>query len=93
MDSLDRRYTGHLDRRLDSTAEEKTTEGRAGREEFRVGLGFILMFELDAFLNLLVFRTHPRVIFVTMSVELGQGFQTQLIFPMVNEPTRRLEFC
>ena len=48
------------------------------------------MLEVDALLNLGELCLDPGVVLITMSVELGQGFQTFFGFAVINEPARGL---
>lgn len=88
---LNRRDAGHLDRGLNSTAEEESAERRPVREQLHVRLGLVLVLKGDALLDLGVLGLHPGIQLVSMSVELGEGLETLFWAVVVNQPTGRLE--
>lgn len=57
-------------------------------EQVEIGLGFVLVLEGNALLNLSILGLHPSVVFIAIGVQLGQCTQTLLGATIVNEPTR-----
>jgi hypothetical protein len=56
-------------------------------EEFAVGLGFVFMLYCDAVLDLVKLGSYPRVVFVAVGVESGEGFEAFVGVAVVDEPT------
>lgn len=81
---LDSRDTGHLHGRLNSTAEEKSSERRAVGEQLDVRLGLVLVLKGDALLNLGILSLHPGIQLVSMSVELSKSLETLIRAVVVN---------
>lgn len=57
--------------------------------EVRPSVSFKLLFELDRFLDLVVFELDELILRVTASMYVGQNAQRFLTPPFGNEPARR----
>lgn len=85
---LDRRYSSHLNGRLDGHSEEESSETGLVGEELLVGFRFVLVFESDRILNLRVFRNNSWIMLVPMRMQLGKDSEAFVGFAVIDEPTR-----
>lgn len=69
---LDGTNAGHLDRGLESAADEETAEGGTGFEEFHVGFGFVLVFVGDGGLDLFELGNYPWIVNIIVGVKFGE---------------------
>lgn len=88
---LNCRDSGHLDRSLKSAGNEESAERRSVGEELDVRLGFVLMFEGNRFLNLIVLGSDPWIVDIAVGVEPGKSLETFVWAVVVNEPAMRIK--
>ena len=75
---------------MQGTAQEKPSKRGGGSEQLEIRLGFVVVLEGDGSLDLFVLGHDPRVLFVAVSVELGQNFEGFVGFVVVHEPSGTL---
>lgn len=85
---LDGGDTGHLDRSLQRTSDEQTSERGSISEEFDIGFGLVLVLIGNALLDLVEFCPDPRVLLIAVCMETSQICESFLGSVMIDQPTR-----